>query len=666
MLHRSLFTVLTIVVAITAVAQLTCSTALMVTAGSHSVPGIFGSQSALPICIVQSNSATAANWYRYTPAQDFAITISTDLPQNEGRDTRFHVYTGNCSALDCVIGDDDSGSDYLSMATFNATAGNIYYIAFDDYWDDQGFDFELTEAAPLPMNFIPESLPTGGLVKCVVDMNGDFLDDVVRVPTTYVTILHQNASGGFTASTIPSDTADFTPSWSIAAGDLTGNDYNDLLYGGGQGVAFMLANNNGTAFTEYTGPEYVFSQRSNFVDINNDGHLDAFVCHDVLPNVYYINDGTGDLTFGQGGLGDTPDGGNYGSIWIDYDNDGDLDVLITSRLHYAVGETGRTRGPGIYRNERGTFVRTSDSLPQAWYGDWIDFDGDGDLDVLLNGLDGGGTYAQVIENVDGSFNTSSARFGGVWFGDVAIGDLDADGRVDFVMNGRYQMSSYQANRFLIYRNAGTSAQSAPPPPVGLAARRNGDLLVLSWTSPNPNIEIGPSYTYNVRVGTTPGGSEILAPMAMSSGKRLVTKQGNAGHNHTITLKGMRGDLPYYWSVQTVDHRQVGSAFAPERVAYATQAPPRSAPIITENYPNPFNPSTTIRYTLPATSDVRVVVYNVLGAEVAELVNSRMESGAHEAVWSGIDAAGRPVPSGVYLYAVETAGERIVRSMLLLK
>ena len=44
----------------------------------------------------------------------------------------------------------------------------------------------------------------------------------------------------------------------------------------------------------------MFSQRSNFVDINNDGHLDAFVCHDVQPTVYYINDGEGNLQFFQG------------------------------------------------------------------------------------------------------------------------------------------------------------------------------------------------------------------------------------------------------------------------------------------------------------------------------------------------------------------------------
>jgi len=76
------------------------------------------------------------------------------------------------------------------------------------------------------------------------------------------------------------------------------------------------------------------SERSNFVDLNNDGHLDAFVCHDVAPNVYYINDGNGDLDFFQSadpdgissGFGLVFNGGNYGTVWIDYDNDWGIDL----------------------------------------------------------------------------------------------------------------------------------------------------------------------------------------------------------------------------------------------------------------------------------------------------------------------------------------------------
>ena len=501
MLHRSLFTAFTIATTITAAAQLTCSTALMVVAGSHSVAGITGTQQALPICITQGDTASLANWYRYTPTQDYAITITTDLPQNEGRDTRFHVYTGSCAALTCVNGDDDSGSGYLSVATFNVFAGNIYYIAFDNFWDGDAFDFMLTEAAPMMISFSAESLPAGGLVKCVVDMNGDFLDDVVRVATTYVTILRQEATGGFTSTNVPTETAENTPSWSIAAGDLTGNGYNDLLYGGGQGVSFMLANDNGTQFTQSAGPEYVFSQRSNFVDINNDGHLDAFVCHDVLPNVYYINDGTGGLTFNQGGLGDTPDGGNYGSIWIDYDDDGDMDLYIAKcrggNTPAKINQLHRNNGDGTF-TEVAAQHGLADPL-QTWSAAWGDYDNDGDLDIMVGAFsfsdgghklirnDGNGVFTDVtagsgfdtmnhtnIEHVTHDFNNDGwldvfsggnmimMNNGDMTFTPSAvpmnngpIGDINNDGFLDVVVGSTAYMNDGNNNNWIKFNTVGT-------------------------------------------------------------------------------------------------------------------------------------------------------------------------------------------------------------------
>ena len=186
------------------------------------------------------------------------------------------------------------------------------------------------------VSFTTQALSTNGTERAVVDMDGDHLDDVVAVTATNINIHYQQAGGSFNEVNIATTVADYTPSWSLAAADYDRNGYTDLLYGGGNGVTFMRANSDGTAFTEVSGPEYVFSQRSNFVDINNDGHLDAFVCHDVEPNVYYLNDGSGNLSFVQGGLGDFATGGNYGSVWIDYDNDSDLDLIISAWANCSV------------------------------------------------------------------------------------------------------------------------------------------------------------------------------------------------------------------------------------------------------------------------------------------------------------------------------------------
>jgi N-acetylneuraminic acid mutarotase len=74
-----------------------------------------------------------------------------------------------------------------------------------------------------------------------------------------------------------------------------------------------------------------------------------------------------------------------------------------------------------------------------------------------------------------------------------------------------------------------------------------------------------------------------------------------------------------------------------------------------NYPNPFNPSTTITYFLSKTEKVRIVVYNLLGQEVCTLVDKKKPAGFHELLWDGKDDYGHRVASGVYLYRLEAKG-----------
>ena len=299
-------------------AQDNCNSAALITAGLHTVDAING-DAPFPICSGSNSSANAGEWYTYIPTQDAFVTVTTDLQQNSGGDTRFHVYSGTCGNLTCQAGDDDSGNignGYLSIDSFNAIQGTTYYIAFDNYWNSSGFDFELIEGdppPPPPLSFDIQNISTNGSNLAIVDMNGDFLDDIVSVTSTNVNVQFQVSTGGFTQRNITTPSANYTPSWSFASGDLNADGYNDLLYGSGNGVTFMTSIvdpdniDNGddfddvVGFNEISGSQYVFSQRSNFVDINNDGNLDAFVCHDVEPNVYFINDGNGNFTFRSSG-----------------------------------------------------------------------------------------------------------------------------------------------------------------------------------------------------------------------------------------------------------------------------------------------------------------------------------------------------------------------------
>jgi hypothetical protein len=85
-----------------------------------------------------------------------------------------------------------------------------------------------------------------------------------------------------------------------------------------------------------------------------------------------------------------------------------------------------------------------------------------------------------------------------------------------------------------------------------------------------------------------------------------------------------------------------------------------------NYPNPFNPTTTISFTLNYISDVHMVVFNVTGQQVKTLVDGYLEAGQHSVVWDGRDEFGSDVASGIYFYRVEADGFTQTKKMVLLK
>ncbi len=410
-------------------AQNSCSTAMSVAAGTYSVDAVNGPEIPVPICANTGVGATHTEWYSYTPSQDYSLTITTDLPQNAGGDTRFHVYEGNCGSLSCAGGADDQGQVLLASTTLQVAAGITYRIAFDDRWSIAGFDFQLIEAPAVivEFDFVQQALPNGAS-ECVVDMDGDGLDDVVSTGSTLISIAHQQTSGGFVVQNITTTPADNTASWSIAAGDIDGNGYMDLLYGGGNGATFMKANVNGTAYAEISFPQYIFCQRTNFVDINADGDLDAFSCHDVDANVSFMNDGNGNLAFGQGGFGTTC--GNYGSIWIDYDNDGDVDCFVAKCGCDPVDLLMRNNGDG-------TFTDVAPSLGladshQSWSSAWGDFDSDGDQDVMIGSSSSG--IHKLMRNNGGTFtNVTSGSGLDTFFGQStqwATHDFNNDGYLD--------------------------------------------------------------------------------------------------------------------------------------------------------------------------------------------------------------------------------------------
>ncbi|MDP6033916.1 MAG: T9SS type A sorting domain-containing protein, partial [Candidatus Marinimicrobia bacterium] len=85
-----------------------------------------------------------------------------------------------------------------------------------------------------------------------------------------------------------------------------------------------------------------------------------------------------------------------------------------------------------------------------------------------------------------------------------------------------------------------------------------------------------------------------------------------------------------------------------------------------NYPNPFNPTTTISYDLPKWSQVTLGIYDLLGKQIKTLVNQSQDAGNKIAMWDGTDEFGRQVSAGVYLYQIKAGEFTQTRKMLLLK
>ena len=94
--------------------------------------------------------------------------------------------------------------------------------------------------------------------------------------------------------------------------------------------------------------------------------------------------------------------------------------------------------------------------------------------------------------------------------------------------------------------------------------------------------------------------------------------------------------------------------------------PQSEGTVNLNYPNPFNPSTVIRYTLHQSAPVTVSIFNIMGQRVRVLADQFQTAGFHEIPWDGRDDGGQPVASGVYFYHIQAGSENLSRKMVLLR
>jgi flagellar hook assembly protein FlgD len=95
-------------------------------------------------------------------------------------------------------------------------------------------------------------------------------------------------------------------------------------------------------------------------------------------------------------------------------------------------------------------------------------------------------------------------------------------------------------------------------------------------------------------------------------------------------------------------------------------PPTATVLSLSAYPNPFNPATTLRYTVPSRGHVTIDVYDARGEVVARLVDEEKEAGAYTVAWDGIDQSGARPGSGIYFARITSSGSSRTYKLTLLK
>jgi len=224
---------------------------------------------------------------------------------------------------------------------------------------------------------------------------------------------------------------------------VTGDFYNKSSHG----ISSKLYKNiKRDRFTEVYSPVInVFRGDFDWADYNNDGIEDLFIIGETADGklISYLYNNNRTANFKRVPL--SIPGFRDGSVeWGDYDGDGDYDLLIT-------GYTKNGSASRIYRNDlNNRFVDIGARLPGISYGvgRWADYDNDGDLDVILSGSESSGkVITELFSNDKGIFNNINIGFIDLKLSDIAWGDYDNDGDLDFVIVGETQTGRIESRLY---------------------------------------------------------------------------------------------------------------------------------------------------------------------------------------------------------------------------
>ncbi len=442
--------------------------------------------------------------------------------------------------------------------------------------------------------------------------NDGLLDILLAGRVTWDNLLAQvwrNTGNGFT--NINAGLPGITSGWD-AWGDYDNDGRLDILlagYGGGFGDIAQVWRNSESGFTNiHAGLQGFENGTVAWGDYDNDGRLD--ILHAGRNGVRVWRNAVTGFTNINAGL---PQGACGAVAWGDYDNDGLLDILLMG-CRDCEGSDAITQ---VWRNTGSGFTNINAGLPDLWDGSvaWGDYDNDGLLDILLTGrAQDGSPMVQVWRNTGSGFSNidaglpglggSAAAWGdydndgrldialagwtpewkvavqvwrntstgfersvalpGVSSGSIAWGDYDNDGRLDILVSG---LSGNESPTVQVWRNIGSATNTLPTSPSGLTSSVAARAVSLSWSAAVDAQTPADGLTYNLRMGESPGGVDVVSPQASANtGFRRLPALGNLQHGLAAQYLGLPNGV-YYWSVQAVDTAFAGSLFAVERLFF---------------------------------------------------------------------------------------------------
>ncbi|MCK5838435.1 MAG: T9SS type A sorting domain-containing protein [Bacteroidales bacterium] len=415
----------------------------------------------------------------------------------------------------------------------------------------------------------------------------------------------------------------------MAVGDYDNDGDIDLAIAGDAGYYTMTTkvyrNEGNFVFTDIDADLIQVSSASvSWVDYDLDGGLDLIVSGDI---------GAGPATQLYKNVNDLfmlvetdlPDLFASSVVWGDFDSDGDPDLLITGMNEYLepVSRVMSNAGDDL-------FFDTFSGLTGVALGTgrWGDYDNDGDLDILLtgNGAGCGVTVSQVYYNNNGYFNLLGLSLPGLTNSAGTWGDYDNDGDLDILLAGT-NLDGLAST--LLYRNDVDIANTIPDTPANQQVIQNGNMVTLCWSKSLDLETPASALTYNIRVGTEPGLGDIVSPMSdESSGYRKRVTIGNTGQDSCKTLHNLEQGT-YYWGVQAVDNVFAGSWFSEEMSfeVLASGINHHSSGLFSV-YPNPTTEKLFISSSAGFSYPVNIQVLDLKGLVISE---QRLFSLQHEVI-----------------------------------